>query len=156
MSHNLDKIDLKILKILQENAKITNLQLSAEIGLSPAPTLERVKKLETAKLIKGYYTQVDEEALGIGIKAIIQITLTRQLENAISNFKKEIAKIPEIMECYQVTGNADYVLIALLKDIRHFENLISLRLSKVEEIGQMQTMVILSKVKDSKLLPLEY
>ncbi|HSH66485.1 MAG TPA: Lrp/AsnC family transcriptional regulator [Bacteroidia bacterium] len=156
MSHNLDKIDLKILKILQENAKITNLQLSAEIGLSPAPTLERVKKLETAKLIKGYYTQVDEEALGIGIKAIIQITLTGQLENAISNFKKEIAKIPEIMECYQVTGNADYVLIALLKDIRHFENLISLRLSKVEEIGQMQTMIILSKVKDSKLLPLEY
>jgi Lrp/AsnC family leucine-responsive transcriptional regulator len=156
MNHNLDKIDLKILKILQENAKITNLQLSGEIGLSPAPTLERVKKLETAKLIKGYYTQVDEEALGIGIKAIIQITLTRQLENAISNFKKEINKIPEIMECYQVTGNADYILIALLKDIRDFETLISQRLSKVEEIGQMQTMVILSKVKDSKLLPLNY
>ncbi len=156
MNHNLDKIDLKILKILQENAKITNLQLSGEIGLSPAPTLERVKKLETAKLIKGYYTQVNEEALGIGIKAIIQITLTRQLENAISNFKKEINKIPEIMECYQVTGNADYVLIAFLKDIRDFETLISQRLSKVEEIGQMQTMVILSKVKDSKLLPLDY
>lgn len=156
MNHNLDKIDLKILKILQENAKITNLQLSGEIGLSPAPTLERVKKLESAKLIKGYYTQVNEEALGIGIKAIIQITLTRQLENAISNFKKEIGKIPEIMECYQVTGNADYILIALLKDIRDFENLISQRLSKVEEIGQMQTMVILSKVKDSKLLPLDY
>lgn len=156
MTLNLDKIDLKILKILQENAKITNLQLSGEIGLSPAPTLERVKKLETAKLIKGYYTQVNEEALGIGIKAVIQITLARQLENAISNFKKEINKIPEVMECYQVTGNADYILIVLLKDIRDFENLISQRLSKVEEIGQMQTMVILSKVKDSKLLPLDY
>lgn len=156
MNHNLDKIDLKILKILQENAKITNLQLSGEIGLSPAPTLERVKKLETAKLIQGYYTQVNEEALGIGIKAVIQITLARQLENAISNFKKEISKIPEIMECYQVTGNADYILIVLLKDIRDFENLISQRLSKVEEIGQMQTMVILSKIKDSKLLPLDY
>jgi Lrp/AsnC family transcriptional regulator, leucine-responsive regulatory protein len=156
MTLNLDKIDLKILKILQENAKITNLQLSGEIGLSPAPTLERVKKLETAKLIQGYYTQVNEEALGIGIKAVIQITLARQLENAISNFKKEINKIPEIMECYQVTGNADYILIVLLKDIRDFENLISQRLSKVEEIGQMQTMVILSKGKDSKLLPLDY
>ncbi|HET6226108.1 MAG TPA: Lrp/AsnC family transcriptional regulator [Bacteroidia bacterium] len=156
MTLNLDKIDLKILKILQENAKITNLQLSGEIGLSPAPTLERVKKLETAKLIQGYYTQVNEEALGIGIKAVIQITLARQLENAISNFKKEINKIPEIMECYQVTGNADYILIVLLKDIRDFENLISQRLSKVEEIGQMQTMVILSKIKDSKLLPLDY
>jgi Lrp/AsnC family leucine-responsive transcriptional regulator len=156
MSHHLDKIDLKILRILQENAKITNLQLSAEIGLSPAPTLERVKKLENAKLIKGYYTEVNEEALGVGIKAIIQITLTRQIENAIANFKKEINKIPEIMECYQVTGSADYILIVMLKDIRDFEMLISNRLSKMEEIGQMQTMMILSKIKDSKVLPLNY
>ncbi|MCW3084894.1 MAG: lrp 1 [Bacteroidetes bacterium] len=156
MNYHLDKTDLKILKILQENAKITNLQLSAEIGLSPAPTLERVKKLEASKLIKGYYTQLDHEALGIGISAIIQITLTRQVENAISNFKKEINKIPEILECYQVTGNADYVLIVMLKDIRDFESLISQKLSKMEEIGQMQTMVVLSKPKDSKLLPLEY
>lgn len=156
MSHHLDKIDLKILKILQENAKITNLQLSGEIGLSPAPTLERVKKLENAKLIKGYYTEVNEEALGVGIKAIIQITLTRQIENAIANFKKEINKIPEIMECYQVTGSADYILVVMLKDIRDFEALISQKLSKMEEIGQMQTMMILSKVKDSKVLPLNY
>jgi Lrp/AsnC family transcriptional regulator, leucine-responsive regulatory protein len=156
MNYNLDKTDLKILKILQENAKITNLQLSAEIGLSPAPTLERVKKLENAKLIRGYYTQLDSEALGIGISAIIQITLTRQVENAISNFKKEINKIPEIMECYQVTGNADYVLIVMMKDIRDFESLISQKLSKMEEIGQMQTMVVLSKPKDSKVLPIEY
>jgi len=156
MNYNLDKTDLKILKIIQDNAKITNLQLSAEIGLSPAPTLERVKKLENAKLIKGYYTQLDNEALGIGISAIIQITLTRQVENAISNFKKEIDKIPEIMECYQVTGNADYVLIVMMKDIRDFESLISQKLSKMEEIGQMQTMVVLSKPKDSKILPIEY
>jgi Lrp/AsnC family transcriptional regulator, leucine-responsive regulatory protein len=156
MNYNLDKTDLKILKILQQNAKITNLQLSAEIGLSPAPTLERVKKLENAKLIQGYYTQLDAEALGIGISAIIQITLTRQVENAISNFKKEINNIPEIMECYQVTGSADYVLIVMMKDIRDFESLISQRLSKMEEIGQMQTMVVLSKPKDSKTLPIEY
>lgn len=156
MQLNLDKIDLHILKILQENARITNIQLSEEIGLSPAPTLERVKKLEKQKLIKGYYTQLDNEALGIGISAIIQITLTRQVENAIVTFKKEIAKIPEIIECYQVTGNADYVLIVMLKDIRAFEELISARLSKMEEIGQMQTMVVLSKPKDSKILPLTY
>jgi Lrp/AsnC family leucine-responsive transcriptional regulator len=156
MQLNLDKTDLKILRILQENAKITNLQLSGEIGLSPAPTLERVKKLENAKLIRGYHAEVNEEALGIGIRAIIQITLTRQIENAISSFKKEIGKIPEIMECYQVTGSADYILIVMLKDIRDFEALISQRLSKMEEIGQMQTMMILSKVKDSKTLPLNY
>jgi Lrp/AsnC family leucine-responsive transcriptional regulator len=156
MNFHLDKTDLKILRILQQNAKITNLQLSGEIGLSPAPTLERVKKLENAGLIKGYYTQLDHEVLGIGITAIIQITLTRQVTNAINNFKKEIISIPEIMECYQVTGNADYVLVVMLKDIRDFEQLISTKLSKMEEIGQMQTMVVLSKLKDSKLIPIQY
>lgn len=156
MNINLDKLDLKILRTLQENAKITNLQLSSEIGLSPAPTLERVKKLERLKLIKGYHAQLNAEMVGIGISAIIQITLTRQIENAISNFKKEINKIPEIMECYQVTGNADYVITVMLKDMRAFEELISQKLSKMEEIGQMQTMVILSKIKDSKVLPLNY
>lgn len=156
MAFHLDKIDLKILKTLQENARITNLQLSEEVGLSPAPTLERVKKLEKHKLIKGYFAQIDKDALGISITAIIQITLTRQIENAIANFKKEINKIPEIMECYQVTGNADYVLIVMVKDIRAFEELINTRLSKMEEIGQMQTMVALSKPKDSKLIPINY
>ncbi len=156
MNINLDNIDLKILRILQENAKITNLQLSSEIGLSPAPTLERVKKLERKKLIKGYHAQLNSELVGVGISAIIQITLTRQIENAISNFKKEINKIPEIMECYQVTGNADYVIKVMMKDMRAFEELISQKLSKMEEIGQMQTMVILSQIKDSKVLPLSY
>jgi Lrp/AsnC family leucine-responsive transcriptional regulator len=156
MTFQPDKIDLKILIILQTNAKITNLQLSGEIGLSPAPTLERVRKLEQANFIKGYYAELNEEALGIGIKAIIQITLTRQIENAIANFKKEINNIQEIIECYQVTGSADYILMVMVKDIREFEALISHRLSKIEEIGQMQTMVVLSKMKDSKLLPLNY
>lgn len=152
----LDKTDLKILRILQENAKITNLQLSAEVGLSPAPTLERVKKLENAGLIRGYHAELNEDALGLGIKAIIQLSLTRQVENAISNFKREISLMPEVMECYQVTGNADYVLMILVKDIREFEFLISNRLSKMEEIGQMQSMVVLSQVKDSKVIPLKY
>jgi Lrp/AsnC family leucine-responsive transcriptional regulator len=156
MNLNLDKTDLKILRILQENARITNLQLSGEIGLSPAPTLERVKKLENSKLIKGYYTLLDQERLGIGITAIIQITLTHQVGNAIDDFKEGIAAIPEIMECYQVTGNADYVLIVMLKDIRDFEHLISSKLSRMEQIGQMQTMIVLSKPKDSRLLPISY
>ena len=75
MNYNLDKIDFKILKTLQANAKITNLQLSAEIGLSPAPTLERVKKLENANLIKGYFTEVNEEALGKELKPLSKLHL---------------------------------------------------------------------------------
>jgi Lrp/AsnC family leucine-responsive transcriptional regulator len=93
-------IDLKILRILQQNGRITHLQLSTQIGLSPAPTLEREKKLEKWGLIKGYHALVDENVLGIGIMAFIQVSLVRQINNSIENFKKEILKIPEITECY--------------------------------------------------------
>jgi Lrp/AsnC family leucine-responsive transcriptional regulator len=156
MANNLDKTDLKILKRLQENGKITNLQLSSEVGLSPAPTLERVKKLEQGGFIKSYHAEVNELILGIGIQVWIQISLSRQRDNAISNFKKHIQTIDEIMECYQVTGDADYILKIMVQDIPAFEKLIAGRISKIEEIGQMKTMVILSQVKDSKVIPIPY
>jgi Lrp/AsnC family leucine-responsive transcriptional regulator len=75
---NVDKIDFKILKILQENGRITNIQLSHEIGLSPAPTLERVRKLEASGLIKSYHAIVDAEMLGLGIKTFIQVKLSQE------------------------------------------------------------------------------
>lgn len=148
----LDVIDLKILRILQEKGRITNLQLSNEIGLSPAPTLERVKKLEANGVIEGYHAQINESLLGMGIKAFISISLERQIEGSIVTFKEKIQAIPEIQECYQITGNADYILKVTVRDIPSFEQLISNQLSKIEEIGQMQTMMILSKVKDSRVV----
>ena len=152
----LDKIDLKILKLLQENGKTSNLQLSGEIGLSPAPTLERVKKLENINIIKSYHASVNEAALGLGIKAFIQISLVRQIDNVMSKFNEHINEIDEIVECCQVTGNFDYLLKVFVKDIPAFEKLIGEKLSKVEEIRQMQTMVILSQTKEAKILPVNY
>lgn len=151
----LDIIDLKILRLLQEKGRITNLQLSQEIGLSPAPTLERVKKLEAGGVIEGYYAQVNDTMLGMGIKAFISISLERQKVDSIETFKEKIQAIPEILECYQITGNADYFLKVIVKDIPAFERLIANKLSLIEEIGQMQTMMILSKVKDSKVVHFE-
>jgi len=153
---SLDGIDLKILKILQEKGKITNIQLSQEIGLSPAPTLERVKKLETSGMIKSYHALINAQKLGLGFSALIQISLTRQINNAIKNFTKAISEIPEVTQCLQVTGNFDYQLLVIVKDIPAFERLIADKLSKIEEIGQMQTQVVLSVIKDSKVLPIEY
>lgn len=150
----LDVIDLKILRILQEKGRITNLQLSNEIGLSPAPTLERVKKMESNGIIEGFHAQVNESLLGMGIKAFISISLERQVDGSIVTFKDKINAIPEVQECYQITGNADYILKVTVRDIPAFEQLISNRLGKIEEIGQMQTMMILSKVKDSKVVHL--
>ena len=106
----LDSIDLKILRILQDKGRITNLQLSQEIGLSPAPTLERVKKMESSGVIESYHAQINETILGIGIKAFISISLERQKVDSIVTFKEKIQSIPEIIECYQITGNADYFL----------------------------------------------
>lgn len=151
----LDIIDLKILRLLQEKGRITNLQLSQEIGLSPAPTLERVKKLEAGGIIEGYHAQVNDTMLGMGIKAFISISLERQKVASIETFKEKIQAIPEILECYQITGNADYFLKVIVRDIPAFERLIANKLSLIEEIGQMQTMMILSKVKDSKVVHFE-
>jgi Lrp/AsnC family leucine-responsive transcriptional regulator len=152
----IDKIDLKILRILQQDGRITNLQLSSYIGLSPAPTLERVKKLEKWGLIKSYHALVDENVLGIGIVAFIQVSLVRQVNNSIEKFKNEISTITEITECYQVTGESDYLIKIMVKDIQAFEKLISDRLSRIEEIGQMKTMMVLSKTKDTRLIPHPY
>ena len=152
----MDSLDLKILRILQEKGKISNIQLSQEIGLSPAPTLERVKKLETSGMIKSYHAVINANKLGLGFSALIQISLTRQINNAIKNFTKAISEIPEVTQCLQVTGNFDYQLLVIVKDIPAFEKLIADKLSKIEEIGQMQTMVVLSTIKDSKILPVDY
>jgi Lrp/AsnC family leucine-responsive transcriptional regulator len=152
----IDSLDLKILRILQEKGKISNIQLSQEIGLSPAPTLERVKKLETSGMIKSYHAVINANKLGLGFSALIQISLTRQINNAIKNFTKAISEIPEVTQCLQVTGNFDYQLLVIVKDIPAFERLIADKLSKIEEIGQMQTMVVLSTIKDSKILPVDY
>ncbi|MDP4822060.1 MAG: Lrp/AsnC family transcriptional regulator, partial [Saprospiraceae bacterium] len=99
MSEKLDKIDLKILKILQENSKITNLDLSKRIGLSPAPTLERVKKLEQSGIIESYHAHVNPPTIGLNVKTFVLVSLAWQKENALNNFLEKIKSIEEITEC---------------------------------------------------------
>lgn len=152
----MDPIDLKIIKILQGAGKISNIELSRLVGLSPAPTLERVKKLEKSGIVKNYYAEVDAERLGLGFTALIQVSLTRQVDNAIHNFIDHVNAIEEVVECYQLTGDFDYLLKVMVQNIPAFERLISNKLSKIEEIGSMQTMVVLSKIKDSRVLPIAY
>jgi len=152
----LDEIDLKILKRLQENGKITNLQLSKDIGLSPAPTLERVKKLENNGFIQSYHALVDESKLDLGIAAYMQISLIRQRDNAINNFIDQINNIDEVMECYNVTGQADYLLKIVVKDIQAFDTLVKEKLTPIEQIRNMHSMVVISKDKYSKVLPYSY
>ncbi|MCC7331694.1 MAG: Lrp/AsnC family transcriptional regulator [Flavobacteriales bacterium] len=152
----LDAVDLKILKKLQEDGKITNLQLSKSIGLSPAPTLERVKKLEKNGYIKSFHALVDEEKMELGITAYMQISLIRQRDNAINDFVAQINKIDEIMECYNVTGQADYLLKIMVKDIKEFDVLVKEKLSPIEQILNMHSMIVINKDKYSTVLPYKY
>ena len=150
----LDQIDRKILEILQSNAKITNAQLSKEIGLSPAPTLERVKKLETAGLIKSYHAQLDTEKIGLGITTFVQVTLVGHKKMFTDLFVEKINKIDEIIECHHITGTGDFLLKVISKDITAYQKLMLEGVNEIEEVASTQTMVILSTFKDSKVLPI--
>lgn len=156
MDTKFDKIDLKIMKILQENSKITNLDLSKKIGLSPAPTLERVKKLEHSGVIKSYHALVDTQAIGLSVKTFVLVSLAWQKENALNAFLEKIKQIEEITECYIITGEADFLIKIVCKDIPTYEKLLFKTLSQIEEIERLKTLMTLSTVKDSKLLPFDY
>ena len=156
MDNKFDKIDLKILKILQENSKITNLDLSKKIGLSPAPTLERVKKLEQSGIIKSYHALVDTQAIGLSVKTFVLVSLAWQKENALNAFLEKIKQIEEITECYIITGEADFLIKIVCKDIPTYEQLLFKTLSQIEEIERLKTLMTLSTVKDSRLLPFNY
>jgi len=156
MSYQPDKIDLQILKILQENGRITNLQLSNLIGLSPAPTLERVRKLENSGVIKNYHAVIDEEELGLGIKTFIQVQLDFHKSNTIQTFADEVREIKEVVECHHVTGGCDFILKVFVKDIKAYEKLIMEKISNISTVKTFQTMMILSTSKQDPVMPLEY
>ena len=154
--NKLDKIDLKILRLLQENSKITNLDLSKQIGLSPAPTLERVKKLEQSGIILSYHAKVDAAAIGLNVRTFVLVSLAWQKENALENFIKKVKDINEITECYIITGDADFLLKIVCKDLPTYEQLLFKTLSQIEEIERLKTLMTLSKVKKDKVLPYDY
>ncbi|SEN36025.1 Lrp/AsnC family transcriptional regulator, leucine-responsive regulatory protein [bacterium A37T11] len=156
MPYQPDKLDFKILKLLQENGRVTNLQLASNIGLSPAPTLERVRKLENAGFIKSYHAFVDEEMLGLGIKSFIQIQLDFHTHNAIPEFVQMVKQIKEVTECHHVTGQCDFILKVYVKDIKAYEALIMEKISKIPYVKTFQTMMIMSTSKKEPIVPIEY
>ncbi|WP_436515266.1 Lrp/AsnC family transcriptional regulator [Ekhidna sp. To15] len=149
----LDKIDRKILDILQANAKITNAQLSKDIGLSPAPTLERVKKLETSGIIKSYHAKLDTDKVGLGVHTFVQVSLKGHNKKNIDAFINEINSIPEVIECHHITGSGDFILKIISSDIQSYQKLMLEKVSEIEVVDGLQSMIILSTFKDSKVMP---
>lgn len=154
MNYKLDQIDRKILEILQNNAKITNAQLSKEVGLSPAPTLERVKKLEQTGIIESYHAKLDPAKIGLGVSTFVHVGLKGHNKENIEIFLNAIGNIDEIIECHHVTGTGDFVLRVIAKDITSYQRLMLEKVSEIPVVDNLQSMVILSTFKEKKSMPL--
>ncbi len=150
----LDNIDRKILEILQANSNITNAHLAKEIGLSPAPTLERVNKLENSGVIKSYHAVIDPSTVGIGVSTFVMVTLKGHNKDNINKFITAINKINEVVECHHITGAGDFILKVVSADISSYQQLMLDHVSNIEVVDSLQSMVILSTFKDRKSLPL--
>ena len=150
----LDKIDFNILKILQDRGRITNAQLAMDVGLSPAPTLERVRKLETSGLIQSYHAVVDPELLGLGITVFIEVKLNYHSHFKIEQFIDNISALTEVVEAYHITGDGDFLLKMFVNSISDYQKFIVEKLSKIDGVGHIQSKVVLSSIKKEMSLPM--
>ena len=150
----IDNIDRKILRMLQENSKITNAYLSTQIGLSPAPTLERVRKLEKKGIISGYHAQLNLSKIGLGVSTFVLVSLKEHNKKNINIFLDKINKVKNVIECHHITGTGDFMLKVVSENIASYQKLMLDKVSEIEATDSLQSMVILSTFKDNKVMPL--
>jgi len=150
----LDSIDWKILGLLQADARMANVELARAVGLSPSPCLHRVRALEEAGYISRYVTLLDALRVGLKVSVFIQVTLERQIESALERFENAIRGRPEVMECYLMTGDADYLIRVVVADIQVLEEFILKFLTKLPGVGNIKSSFALKQVKYQTALPL--
>lgn len=151
----LDDIDRKILTILQSNAHATSEQLSEEVGLSPSPCARRVRNLEATGVIRSYVAVVDQVKVGLPISVFASIKLERQREEELDRFAKAIQGWPEIVECYLMTGQRDYLLRIVVKDLESYEAFLKRTLTRLEGVASIESSFALGQVKHAQPLPIE-
>ena len=151
---DLDAIDQRIVGELQDNARLTNVELAARVGLSPSPCLARVRALEQSGVINRYVTLLDPAKHGLNVSMFIQVSLEKQIEPALEMFQAAISSFPEVMECYLMTGDSDYLLRVIVPDMQALEKFIVGRLSKTPGVANIRSSLALKQVKYKTALPL--
>lgn len=154
MKTHLDEKDVQILALLQADGRITNADLAKKVNLSPPSVLQRVRALEKAGLIRGYVALLDPDRLGLKITALVMVTLSLHQERPIEHFRKAVQDIPEILECYHVSGEFDFLLKVLVKDIRSYEALIREKITKIKGLQQIKTSFVMGIPKQTTNIPL--
>jgi Lrp/AsnC family transcriptional regulator, leucine-responsive regulatory protein len=150
----LDRMDRAILKELQLNARISNSELAAKISLSESASLRRVKALEEAGFIAGYTAVLDSTKAGYGLSVFVQIKLDRQEQGHLKRFEAAVHHVPEVVECYLMSGDFDYLLHVVLKDMTDFERLHTQQLTKLPNVSRVQSSFALRTVLKKRNLPL--
>ncbi len=150
----LDSFDRKILAELQRSSKLTNVELASRVGLSPSPCLARVKALEASGVIKDYVALLDSEKLGGTISVFIHVTLERQSEQVLGVFEKTVSLLPEVMECYLMSGDADYLLRVVVRDTNALRDFVLDKLTRTQGVANIRSSFALKQVKYNTSLPI--
>lgn len=150
----LDAIDRKILRALQEDGKISMGELAEKVGLSPSPCARRVRLMEKAGIIKGYAAIIDQKRVGLPISAFASIKLERQREEDLDRFEETVSRWPEVLDCYLMTGQRDYLMRVVAADLEAYERFIKDKLTRLDNIASIETSFALGQVKRSETLPI--
>jgi len=150
----MDAIDRKIIQALQQDARLTNQDLAARIGLSASPCLRRVRKLEQDGILTGYTALVDQEKFGLPINVFVNIKLEKPSPDMIRKFEQAIENIDAVVECYLMTGNRDYLLRVVSSDLKSYEHLVRDRLTKIPGVQSLESSFAFGQVKRTNMLPL--
>jgi Lrp/AsnC family leucine-responsive transcriptional regulator len=146
-SANLDAFDIKILRLLRADGRLSIQALADGIGLSPTPTARRLKRLETEGIVTGYCALIDEEALGFETSVFVSVQLERQVDDALATFEAAIQRFPEVVDCWLMTGNRDYLLRVVTRSPREFEQFLVGYLTRVPGVASIESSIPLRRVK---------
>lgn len=149
----LDEIDLRILKILQNKSNLTTKELALKVNLSPTPVFERVKKLERGGYIKKYVAILDAEKLDKSLIVFCNITLKEHTREIGNQFVKDILTLDEVTECYNISGDYDFLLKVLVKDMKHYQHFVLNHLGSVQNIGSAHSTFVMGEIKNSHAVP---
>ena len=150
----IDDIDRRILDTLQKDGRATIQDVAERVGLTASPCLRRIRALEARGIIRGYVAVVDQLAVGLPISVFASVKLERQRQEDLDRFAKAVARWPEVLECYLMTGHRDYLLRIVVADLAAYEQFLKQKLTRVEGIGSIESSFALGQVKYSNALPL--
>ena len=152
----LDATDVRILETIQDNGKLSNVDLAERVGLSPSACLRRVQALETDGYVRGYAALLNPKKLGLGVTAIVMVQIVQDNEEQVEAFRSRMASLPEVLFCLAVTGVADYVLRVVAPDLEAFERLVVRELLKTPGVKDVRSHFVIGNIKDHVGLPLSY